>query len=182
MKRLTIILLFLLSINALKAQDYESESSEIITANVNQSMATPWSAYEMNYISDNISSFLVKKHLDKVYISWNMCDDMSNSEFFIIKSTDQKMYIPVATIRNIPDSCGRPLLYCTIDSININKTTYYKMFKILNNGTIKHIITVLLPVPDAPVYVIDNKKRKKSKKIIATKYESGNQTSTKIKP
>lgn len=180
MKLLTTILLISLSVNTLRAQDYESESSVLVTADGNQSMATPWSAYETNYISDNISSFLVKKHMDKVYISWNMCDDNTYSEFFIIKSTDQKTYVPVATLKNIPDSCGRPLLYCTIDSTNINKTTYYKLFKITGDGTIKHIITVLLPIPEEPIYAVRDKKKKQ--KLLATKYEQRNQASAKVKP
>jgi hypothetical protein len=132
------------------SQDYEalisSHAPQLIASN-SPSLSSYKNGFpqEVNYISDNISSVRVVKKWDTVYISWNVCDDNTHSEFFVVKTQDDKHY-PVAKIKNIPCTPGIPLLYSAVDNINTDKTSFYKLFKIQEDGTIVHIVTVLLPV------------------------------------
>lgn len=142
-------LVFLSTINCL-GQDYEylcHDNSRLMMASSSPPLLQKAnSCISDYYISDNISAVRVVRVDNKVYISWNVCGDNTFSEFFIIKSYDDKNYMPVATVRNIPDHLiNEPLLYSTIDKFPLDKLTYYKLFKIEEGGIIKHIITVILP-------------------------------------
>lgn len=148
------ILLFLSTIDCF-GQDYEylySDNSRLMMASSLPSLMQKANCCSTDYyISDNISAVRVVRAGNKTYISWDVCDDNTFSEFFIIKSYDDKKYMPVATVKNIPEQItGVPLLYSTVDEFPLNKLTYYKLIKIEANGTIKHIITVILPYKETP--------------------------------
>lgn len=168
MNKLIFILLLSCCVRPAISQDYESlaisEAPLLIASNSPLPLSHRDNPQEVNYISDNISCVRVMKHLDKVYISWNVCDDTTNSEFFITKTQDNQNYV-VETVKNIPCSPGVPLLYSTIDSINVNRTSFYKIFKIREDGNIIHIATILLPVPNELI-VKSKRNKKKNKRTI----------------
>lgn len=150
MIRLQFIIAILLFINTCIAQDYENlndnDRSKWMLASSSPSLLVSSKCHETNYISDNISSVRVIKVSNKVYISWDICDDPYDSEIFVLKTTDMKHYTMVGSKRVESSNIGVPLLYSMTDTSSIETVdTYYKFFKIIRDGTIKHIVTVLLP-------------------------------------
>ncbi len=163
MKLTILLILSCLSCFQSFGQDYETlyvDNAPTIESDFYASIR--FSEQEINYISENVSNVRVRKHLDRVYISWSVCDDMTYSEYFVIKTQNDKTY-EVTKIRNFPNNIGIPLLFSTIDSTDVNTTSVYKLFKISENGYIKHIVTVLLPVYSAPA--TQEKKVKKKLKL-----------------
>jgi len=103
-------------------------------------------AEEINYIGNGISNVNII-YLNKiVYISWNVCDDSSNSIFVIKKTIGDSNEEIAGIVQNIPCSPHVPLSYGIEDkNIILNETHIYKLFKVLENGTTTHIITMILP-------------------------------------
>jgi len=103
-------------------------------------------AEEINYIRDGVSNVNIIYLNNNVYISWNVCDDSSNSVFIIKKTIGDSKEETAGVVQNIPCSPLIPLGYSIQDkNVILNKTHVYKLFKILENGSTVHIITMILP-------------------------------------
>lgn len=182
MKKIISSVLILVSMlfnkSVLCGQDYfallsEKDSGRLIESSANKPMLLFKTFAEANeersYISDNVSSVSVVKHENSVYINWNVCDDNTQSCFFVTKTTDNKNYQWVGDnqassqdrnyplVYNTPSEVGIPLLYGIVDNKPMKKTTFYKLYKICEEGEIKHIVTVILPIPVYPKNKVRNK-------------------------
>lgn len=101
---------------------------------------------EIDYIGYNTSNVNVLYLENTVYISWNVCDDSSKSLYIVKKTTDNVNYSVVGYIENIPCTPHIPLLYNLEDkNIVLDKSYFYKLYKVLDNGSTIHIITLILP-------------------------------------
>lgn len=150
MKTLLLSLLTLVLYQSVSlAQDYDclsNESSPIVTACAPLVSRSINDNQETDYISDNISCIRVNRCSGICYISWNVCDDNTYSQFFIVRK-EKENYFQVGTVKNIPSSIGTPLLYSTIDTVSPVNDVYYKFFKIEQLGTIKYIATIFSAAP-----------------------------------
>ena len=100
---------------------------------------------EIDYISNGISNVSVVYLQHTVYISWNVCDDSTQSIFFITKSDDSLQCDTIGFVRNVPCYPHLPLLYSLKESnVNLNKNYFYKLYKMEENGEVNHIITLIL--------------------------------------
>lgn len=102
---------------------------------------------EVDYISDNISNVSISYVPNMVYISWNVCDDSTNSVFYITKTSDTNLYIDtIGYVLNVPCTPHVPLLYSLEDrDIKLDKNNFYKLYKMKETGEIVHIITLIVP-------------------------------------
>lgn len=162
MKKFILIVLCFICFEQINAQDYETLyknpgiTQTVSAANFSTSPALNYKYQEVSYISDNISCMSVRSYNGIVYLAWNVCDDTSNSEFFIVK-TQGETHTEIARIKNHPNNIGMPILYSAIDTSGVNTASVYKLFKITSDGSIKHIITVLMPKPEKIVSKVRKK-------------------------
>lgn len=104
------------------------------------------SEVEINYIKEGISNVNIAYYNSTVYISWNVCDDMSHSSFAVEKTTDNITYTKVGTVNNVPCSPHVPVLYSLQDkNVTMNQSYFYKLYKISEKGEKIHIITIIVP-------------------------------------
>ena len=99
------------------------------------------------YISNNISNVKVIYKNNTVYISWDVCDDSTNSYFIVKKhSIDESFYKTVGFRKNVPCNPHVNLSYSiSEENISLDKSYYYKLYKQLPNYEVIHIITIILP-------------------------------------
>lgn len=101
---------------------------------------------EIDYIGHHTSNVNVIYRQNNVYISWNVCDDSTRSLYIIKKTTDNIIHTVVGVEENIPCSPHVPLLYSLQDkNVILDKPHFYKLYKILEDGSMVHIVTIILP-------------------------------------
>ena len=114
---------------------------------------------EIDYVSHGVSNIVIKHYQNNVYISWNICDDLTENYFVIKKSFDNINFDTLGIINNIPCNPHYPLLYNIEDEgVSLeNQNIFYTIYKIYKGESDSHhIMTLILPKKNRPLQLSTN--------------------------
>ncbi len=100
---------------------------------------------EINYISNGVSNVGITYSGNRIYIWWEVCDDLTQSVYEIYQTKGDGHYIKIAERKNNPSNIHIPILYCFNFENKKYENQFLLLYKKYEDGSMAHIITLIIP-------------------------------------